>query len=1051
MQADRLFQEAQTQHQRGQLAQALKLYERALAIKPYHAPARIFKALLIQQQGKSLEAVAEAERALKDMKTPDMAVLVNYGIVLKNAGKLNEAAQAYEQVLEINPNVLSAKSNLATIYLMQGRYDEAETRFYELTEKMEEPAPWLNLARIAILRDRLEEAKNYLDKAEDLDPTHPDTLMLRARLASLDKDFESAYKYCIAGLKRSPAHRDNWAILQTLEPEVFNLDEIETRLEELTKLNITSATVLSIAVDLCRKHWLWRPLKKLEAMLAKALLQPLDKIPSSSDMFTLLGADVPQQAHLAAATACWQNLTRGVEAATKAFKPKATGEKLRVGLLSSDLRGHAIGYLVVGLLENLPKENIEWWAYNNTFSDASTTRERFRDSFDRFINISKLNDQELADKIRADGIDVLIDLNQMTAGTRATVMAYRAAPIQIQWLGMPGTLGAGDAIDYVIVDPWVAYEGNADGFSECLLMLPRSYQSNDHVPPNLSLCASREEAGLPETGVVFGVFNQYYKFSPDTFALWADILRQVPDSVFWLLDTKNEQLKERVLAQAKHYGIDADRLVFAPHKPQNEHLARLQWMDLVLDTWPYNAHTTCSDSLRAGVPVLTFPHETFASRVAAGILDTAGLSEWIAQTPETYVSKAVAFGLQSREAIDEAKAEVKRRYWASRMIDNVQLGHEFEALVSGLYEQSKSGLAPTSQRLTDELKLEPLAFGRQGSGQVVVNLNVEETSTSTPVVEEKLPETNNTETTAENDNLPTWAKALKRGSKSARLSNLAILQRDVIGMTEIPMVIDVGAKQEGSIGFEPLVDNGLAKLLGFEPDPDSFVELENTEHRQFLPLALGDGQTHELCICNAGGMNSLLTPNDEWLRIFPGFSRWGEIKSKLSVDTKRLDDIPQARETRFAKLDIQGAELMVLKNGTAVLENIALLQLESSPAPLYHNEPTLFEVGQWMYEQGFVLHTFSNENKRCLKPYGTEENPYTGRNHIFQVDAVFMPNPLTWDRLPVDRLKALAFFAHAMYRSFDVAMLALDVLDRRDGGVRVEAYRIYLDEAALDA
>jgi FkbM family methyltransferase len=404
--------------------------------------------------------------------------------------------------------------------------------------------------------------------------------------------------------------------------------------------------------------------------------------------------------------------------------------------------------------------------------------------------------------------------------------------------------------------------------------------------------------------------------------------------------------------------------------------------------------------------------------------------------------------LQSREQIDALKADVKSRYWAGRMVDNVRLGKEFEAVVLKLYAQAQDGLAPTSQRLTDELQLEPLSFGRQGTGiaapiQKLETVEPKETKSQTHI---------ENDSDDEDDTLPTWVKSLKRGNKSARLANLAILQHDVIGLIEeTPLVIDVGAKQEGTIGFETLVDEGLAKLLGFEPDPASFVELENSSHRQFLPLALGDGGTHELCICNAAGMNSLLTPNDEALRLFPGFGRWGEVKSKLEVNTQRLDDIPEARLARFAKLDVQGAELMILQNGTAVLENIALLQLESSPSPIYHDEPTLFDVGKWLYEQGFVLHTFSNENKRSLKPYGTEENPYSGRNHIFQVDAVFMPNPLKWDRLSTERLKALAFFAHAMYRSFDVTMLALDVLDRRDGGQRVEAYQLYLDKAALDA
>jgi FkbM family methyltransferase len=1048
MQSEKIFQEGQLLHQRGQLAEALNRYERVIKMQPQHAPARIFRALLLQQSGRANEAVVEAELAIKVMKQPNLAVLVNYGVILKNAGRLTEAAEAYEKVLELDKTISSAKANLATIYLIQGRLEESKECFEEIARTMNDAAPWLNLARIAIMQDRLNDANEYLNKAEDLDLTHPDGNMLRGRLAAYDKDFKTAYKHCMSGLKKSIAHRDSWLLLQSLESQVYQLEEIEECLERLAKIEVQSGTVLSIAVDLCRKHWLWKPLQKLEQMLSKSLLQSIDKVPTASDVFTLLGADITQEAHLKVATRCWDALTQSASRNKIEILRKNNGEKIKVGILSSDLRGHAIGYLMAGLVEFLPKSKIEWWAYNNALSETSSTGERLKENFDRFIYISKLNDLELSEKIRSDEIDVLIDLNQMTAMTRASVMAYRPAPVQIQWLGMPGTLGAGDDVDYVIVDPWVVDEINADGFSECLFMLPRSYQPNDHKPPNLSLCASRDEAGLPENGFVFGIFNQYYKFSPATFELWGEILRRVPQAFLWLLDPKNDQHKQRIRDQAKAQGIAPDRLIFAPHKPQAEHLARLQWVDLVLDTWPYNAHTTCSDALRAGVPVLTFPQHTFASRVAEGILKTAGLDGWVATSGKDYVDKAIAYSQRSREEVDSIKSQVKRVYWNSRMVDNAWLGKILETMVLALYNREKNGLKPTSLKLNDQLEIDTLGFGRQATSEIktessdlledqLEKIEVDIKDESELLIEKKLPE---------------WVQVLEKAGKKARSNNIAILKKAVLQMEEIPLVVDVGAASfNKEIGYEYLIDKGIARLVGFEPDPNSFTKLEQTSNRVYLPNALGDGQSHELSICFASGMNSIFEPNQRWLSLFPAFAKWAEVKKKITVETKRLDEINEVEKARLLKLDVQGAEMMIMQNGERILNDLVILQIEASPTPLYHGESSFFEIGLWLQNRGFVLHALSDVVKRYFKPFGTDANPYSGKHQIFQVDAVFIPNPLNWSELSKERLESLAFFSHAVYRSFDLTMMALDSLDKRDKGSRVDTYRIYLDQAGLDA
>lgn len=1049
MQVEKLFNEGQQLHQRGQLDQALDKYNRALKIQPKYCLARIFKAMIFHQTGKNKMAVQEAETALADMGKPNIVVLVNYGVILKNANRLDEASNAYEKALELNPNLKSAKANLGTIYMVKGKLDQAEKIFIELSETMLDAAPWLNLARISLLKNKTENTSEFIKKAEDFDSSHQDLYLLKTKLYLLDADHESAYKECLKGLNSSPANRELWLLLQSIESEFYELAAIEALLIELAKLKIESSAVLSIAVDMCRKNWIWGPLEKLEAMLETALIDHLDKTPTSADIFTLLGADISQVSHKAAATSCWKFITQH----SKKSKEISINfnSKLKVGILSSDFRSHAIGFLIIGLIENLPKDKVEWIAYSNTQAEESKIQERFRNSFDRFINIAKLNDDELAQKIKSDQIDVLIDLNQMTAMTRSSVMAYRVAPVQIQWLGMPGTLGAGKDVDYIIVDPWVVDEVNADGFSECLFMWPRSYQPNDDKRPDLSLCPSREAAGLPAEGVVFGVFNQFYKFSPKTFRLWGEILNQLPNSILWLLDPKTESLKEIIFKHAKAEGIDSDRIVFAKSKPQPEHLARLQWMDLVLDTWPYNAHTTCSDALRAGVPVLTFPQKTFASRVAAGILATAGFDDWIAQTADEYVQKAVTFGSQTRKQIDESKAHIKTLYWDSQMVDNKALGLIFEAMVLKLHERARLGMQPTSLKINKSLQLEPLPFGRQSdsiANSSFVNKKSDQSlEEPTPVVGNEI-----SNLTDENTDKPSWLNQLANHGRKSRSENVLIFKKYVLSMHDVPLILDVGASAiNDKIGYEFLVDTGAASVLGFEPDPEAFKILPSSNNRKFFEVALGDGTTQHLNVCFASGMNSILDPDKRWLELFPKFARWGSVKQQISVSTQRLDDITEAKSSRFLKLDVQGAEMMILQNGESLLDDLVLIQLEASPTPLYHGEATFFELGLWLQQRGFVLHTLSNIDKRNLKPYGSDDAPFAGKHQIFQVDAVFMPNPLNWNTLSKERLEALAFLSHAIYRSYDVAMLAMETLDKRDKGSRVESYRLYLDHAGLDA
>jgi predicted O-linked N-acetylglucosamine transferase (SPINDLY family) len=1029
-QIQRKFQQAEASRRAGRPEESLRLYEQLLRLEPSHAGALSGYAILLQQLGRSREALERTAKALEAMEPPDPLVLNNCAIVLQRAGQYDAASEAFEQALALAPATLEIQANLATTYLLQGRLNEAELRYLKLAPHLEEAAPWLNLARIALQRGDMEQAEKHLAKAEDLDPTHPDLALLRARLAHQVGDHEAAWQACCRGLTRSPAHQGLWLQLRSLDAAVFDLDQLEKRLLALESLEVRSSCLLAGAVDLCRRHWIWQPLSALERQLAPSLLISPDGIPSSADLFTLLGAAIPQQAHCAAAILLWAQLAQQIKPLEPPAARPRLGRPLRVAFLSSDLRGHAIGHLVVGLFESLPSGAIEWWAYHNCFDDGSSTRDRLQAPFARSIQVAKLSDQELAERIRADAIDVLIDLNQWTADTRVTALAWRPAPVQIQWLGMPGTLGAGRDVDYVIVDPWVVDGTNAEGFSECLLQLPRSYQPNDHQPPDLALCPSREAAGLPAEGPVLGVFNQYYKFSPDTLALWGEILRQLPEAWLWLLEPDSEQLKARVMHQCAAVGIAAERVIFAPKCPQALHLARLRWMDLVLDTWPYNAHTTASDALRAGVPVLTLPGETFASRVAAGILHSAGLGEWVAATPAEYVNKAVAFGAQGRTAIDAAKARVHSTYWASPMVDNAALGRQLEAALLAVFDRAAEGLEPTSLQLNADLSLTPLPFGRQAGGPVP-GWMAKGDSAEPAVSTASLPAA----AVVAKAEQPDWVNELERGGRTSRLTNLAVLQRQVLQLAEPPGLLDVGRIGSGPHAHDQLAEQQLAGL-----------------HKAGAEGVL-DGSTTPWHSYKAEDLSSHLPLRDDWLALFPGYNIWGQPQGSHEIKTRSLVQLlPEgASPPRLLYLDLRGCELRALQRCPELLSELALLHCRLAVTPMHQGGSCLWDLGQWLQQQGYVLHMLGGENKRLLRPLGRDDNPQAGRNQLLQIEAVFMPDPLGWMQLEEPRLLALAFFAQALFRSTDVAMRVLEVLDRRDRGSRVAALRTYLEVAGSDA
>ena len=367
-----------------------------------------------------------------------------------------------------------------------------------------------------------------------------------------------------------------------------------------------------------------------------------------------------------------------------------TGRRPRIGYISSDLRDHAVGYLMAELFEVHDREKVEVFAYYCGPESSDGLNTRIRAAVEHFVDIRPMSDDEAAQRIAGDGIDILVDVNGHTRDARTALFARRPAPILVNWLGYPGTMGS-DYHHYIVADPWIIPPEMELYYSEAVRRIP-CYQPNDRRRTVHDVFPTRAEAGLPEDGFVFCCFNGPQKITPHVFERWMRILKRTPGSVLWLLDS-NPETNARLRDAAEAAGVDRTRLVFAPKLQNAHHLARYRLADLFLDTTPYGAHTTASDALWMAVPVLTWSGRCFASRVCGSLVRSAGLPELVVDNAEAYVEKAVELGA------DRAKAQALRATLEANrdscvLFDMDRLAGALEALYGEMVAEHGAGRRP---------------------------------------------------------------------------------------------------------------------------------------------------------------------------------------------------------------------------------------------------------------------------------------------------------------------------------------------------------------------
>lgn len=640
--------------QLGQFETARQVCISGLAIDGVHVYLLYVLAGTLLKLGQLEPSLAAYERLLQ-IEPNHVAAITERSSVLLQTGQLDAAQADIERALKLDPNYADAHANRGLLLKQLKRYDEAVAAYQRATALNPHSAKaWTGYAAIPFALNRPAEALKLYDKALELEPDSVEALQGRA--------------HCLTNLGRHEDAAAAYERLHALKPDLPALAGLR----------------LQASMHCCD----WRDFDAQCARLIASIeadtdiVLPFDclAIPSSLETRLKCSRSWTARNFAGAGEALWRG-------------ERYAHDRIRVGYLSADFRQHPVAYLTAGLFEGLDRSRFEVIGISVGPNDGSDIRVRLERSFDRFIDGVALSDEAVAERIRAEEIDVLVDLNGFTIHARTAILARRPAPIQVNYLGFPGTMGA-DFIDYIVADPVLIPPSHQHGYAEKIAYLPHSYMPHD---PASRLISDREmqraEFGLPDRGVVFCCFNAAYKFNPEVFRSWMRLLKAAGGSVLWLAEcnaTAEANLR-RLTAAA---GVDPARLVFARRLPSAaEHLARLRLADLFLDTWPYNAHTTASDALWVGLPVLTRIGNTFAGRVAASLLTAAGLPELIVESIEQYESTAIALAAEPPR-LAAIRARLAHNLPAMPVFDSRRYVGDLEAAYAEMHRRCQRGMRP---------------------------------------------------------------------------------------------------------------------------------------------------------------------------------------------------------------------------------------------------------------------------------------------------------------------------------------------------------------------
>jgi protein O-GlcNAc transferase len=668
---------------------ALAAFDRALAVKPDLLAALCYRGNVLVRLDRLEEALAAFDQALA-VKADHVEALISRGNTLMLLDRPDEALPAFDKAIEIRPDHAMVLGNRALSLVELGRYEDALQGFDKALQLVPDNASWLDgCGSTLMFLGRNEDALAYLDRAIALAPDRLEIIGHRAEVLRNLRRHDEAITAYDRILATDP---DNVSALYHRGKSLWTLGRLtdamasHERASDLGDLRALGELVLShlTIAD-------WAGADKLAGRLRAAV---------DAGHFVHSFAAIALECHPADQLRVVANLTRGVaDAARKPFVHSNVkrADKLRIAYLSSDYWHHPVGVAIADLLERHDRMRFEIIGVSYGPDDHSALRARLIKACDRFHDVCSDNDRNVATLLHDSDVHIAVDLNGLTEGFRPGVLACRPAPIQVNYLGYPGTTGA-ECMDYILADKTVLPFDQQPFFAEKIVHLPDCYHVNDATRPISSYVAPRSDLGPPDQGMVFCCFNQTFKIAAPIFDIWMRLLARVPGSVLWLSEM-HELAQANLRREASARGVDPARLIFAPRMDSGaDHLARHRAADLFLDTLPYNAHSTTCDALYAGLPVVTCTGATFPGRVATSMLKTAGLPELVTTNLEDY--EALALKLATDPVLlSSIRQKLADNRSACRLFDSDRFRHHIEAAYETMWDIYRRGDSPKSFRV----------------------------------------------------------------------------------------------------------------------------------------------------------------------------------------------------------------------------------------------------------------------------------------------------------------------------------------------------------------
>ena len=639
--------------------------------------------LIYSLQGMHQLALKAYDLALK-IKPDDVEVLINKGSTYNDIKNYILALEILEKAIQIRPNIPEAWSNKGIALNNLNLYQESINAYNEaikLAPSFHEV--WSNKSVPLNKLKRFLEASEACDKAISLKPDYAEAWSNKAITLNELKLYEEAIAHYDKAISLKPDYAEAWS------NKAITLNEL--KLYEEAIAHYDKAISLKPDIDWAQGDLLHTKMKIGSwSGLAESLDDISKKVEANervANPFLLLALNDDISLHKKSSEIYIQS--------KHPFNPilgpilkHSEHQKMRIGYFSADFKNHPVAFLIAELFELHDKRRFETYAFS-LVGASDEMRARLHKAFDYFIDAEEMSDVAIARLARDMEIDIAIDLSGFTQDSRTGIFSYRAAPIQVNYLGFPGTMGA-DYMDYIIADKILIPTDLQQDYSEKVVYLPGSYQANDRRRVISNQKFTRQELGLPNEGFVFCCFNNNHKILPETFDSWMRILKAVEGSVLWLYQD-NPWVVDSLKTKALHHGVNENSLVFAEYMSLAEHLARHRQADLFLDTLPYNAHTTASDALWAGLPVLTLMGRSFASRVAASLLNAIGLPELITNTQEEYEALAIQLAKNPKKFAD-IKLRLDSNRLTAPLFDTPLFTKNLESAYIKMYERYQADL-----------------------------------------------------------------------------------------------------------------------------------------------------------------------------------------------------------------------------------------------------------------------------------------------------------------------------------------------------------------------